>query len=176
MLKGLVQVYTGNGKGKTTAALGQGLRSAGRGLKVYMIQFLKSSDTGELHSCEKLGECFKIFRFERKRDFFWKLSEEEKKELQMETRQAFEFAISLMMNSECDILILDEVIGAIHNKMISEQDICNLIKNKPENIEIILTGRHAPQSIIDLADYVSEIIPIKHPMENGISARKGIEY
>ncbi|MBZ4646356.1 MAG: cob(I)alamin adenosyltransferase [Petroclostridium sp.] len=176
MLKGLVQVYTGNGKGKTTAAIGQGFRSAGRGLKVYMIQFLKSSDTGELHSAKKLGEIFKIFRFEKERGFFWNLNEEEKMELKKEVHEAFEFAQNVIQNGECDILILDEIMGAIHNKLIDEKLVCDFIQKKPAHVEIILTGRNAPQCIIDLADYVSEIVPVKHPMEKGIGARKGIEY
>ncbi|MDK2798507.1 MAG: cob(I)alamin adenosyltransferase [Clostridiales bacterium] len=176
MLEGLVQVYTGDGKGKTTAAIGQGFRSVGRGLKVYMIQFLKNSDTGELHSCEKLGEAFKIFRFEKKRGFFWTLNEKEKEELKNEVYKAFEFAKEVLENEKCDVLILDEIMGVLGNKIIKEQDVCDLIKNKPRHIELILTGRNAPQSIIDLANYVSEIVAIKHPIEQGIGARKGIEY
>ncbi|WP_349239063.1 cob(I)yrinic acid a,c-diamide adenosyltransferase [Petroclostridium sp. X23] len=176
LIKGLVHIYTGNGKGKTTAALGQGFRSAGRGLKVYMVQFLKTSETGELFSCEKLGECFKIFRFEKKRDFFWNLNEAEKRELKEEIALAFEFAKNSMKSGQCDLLILDEIMGALHNKLITESEVCELIRNKPAGIELILTGRNAPQSLIDLADYVSEIIPVKHPMEKGIGAREGIEY
>lgn len=174
--KGLVHVYTGNGKGKTTAALGQGFRSAGRGLKVYMIQFLKSNNTGELHSCKQLGDCFKIFRFESKRDFFWKLSEEEKQELKNEVHQAFEFIKQAVCESKCDVLIMDEILGAINNNLIEAQQVCELIRSKPEHLELILTGRNAPECIIELADYVSQIEAVKHPMEQGIGAREGIEY
>ena len=176
MLKGLVQIYTGNGKGKTTAALGQGFRSAGRGLKVYMIQFLKSADSGELHSAEKLEDAFKIFRFESKRDFFWKLNDEQKNELKKEIGQAFDFAKAVMERKECDVLILDEIMGTVNNKLIEEQELCNFIKNKHPSIELIMTGRNAPESVIALADYVSEINAMKHPMEQGIAAREGIEF
>jgi len=176
MLNGMVQVYTGDGKGKTTAAIGQGIRSAGRGLKVYMIQFLKSLDTGELHACEKLGGYFRIFRFEKERGFFWTLDEEQKKELKQEVNQAFEFAVKVMQNRECDVLILDEIMAAIVNNLISEQQVCDFIKSKSESVELILTGRNAPAAIVELADYVSEIHSVKHPMDKGISARIGIEY
>ncbi|NLY43470.1 MAG: cob(I)yrinic acid a,c-diamide adenosyltransferase [Clostridiaceae bacterium] len=176
MKNGLVQVYTGDGKGKTTAAIGQGIRSAGRGLKVVMIQFLKSCDTGELHICNQLGDCFKIVRFEKKRGFFWTLNEKEIAELKTEVNKALEYAQEIMKKEECDVLILDEIMAVIHNNLIDERFICELIQKKPQSIELILTGRDAPKGIVDLADYVSEIIPVKHPMEKGISARKGIEY
>ncbi len=176
MFKGLVQVYTGDGKGKTTAALGQGLRSVGCGMTVYMVQFLKNGDTGELNSCEKLGEAFQIHRFESERDFFWNLNEEQKKELQIEVNHALAFVEEIMKKEKCDVLILDEVMGAIHNKLIDEEQICEVIRNKPEQMEVILTGRNVPDSIAELADYVSEIVPRKHPIDKGIGARKGIEY
>ncbi len=176
MFKGLVQVYTGDGKGKTTAALGQGLRSVGCDMTVYIVQFLKSGDTGELHSCDKLGDCFQIFRFESERDFFWNLNEEQKKELKIEINHALVFVEETMKEEKCDVLILDEIMGAIHNKLIDEEQICEFIRNKPEHMELILTGRNVPDSIAELADYVSEIIPRKHPIDNGIGARRGIEY
>lgn len=176
MLHGLIQIYTGNGKGKTTAALGQGLRAVGCGLKVFMIQFLKSSDTGELHSCEKFDGNFKIFRFQKEWGFFWQLSEEQKQELKNEIDEALKFVQKVMLEQQCDILILDEVMGALNNKLIEEQVLCDLIRSKPKSMELILTGRNAPDSIIALADYVSEIGCVKHPMEKGIAARKGIEY
>jgi len=176
MINGLVHVYTGDGKGKTTAAIGQGMRSAGRGLKVYMVQFLKSADTGELHVCQQLGESFKIFRFEKQRGFFWTLNEEQKNELKSEIRQALQFVRKVFDKKECDVLILDEIMGVITNQLVSEEEICDFIRKKPQSMELILTGRDAPKSIIELADYVSEIHAVKHPMDKGIVARYGIEY
>ena len=176
MIQGMVQVYTGNGKGKTTAAIGQGIRSVGRGLKVYMIQFLKSGETGELKTCNQLGDCFQIFRFEKPRGFFWKLKEEEKKALKEEIEKAFGFAQKVVNNNQCDVLILDEIMGVMSNQVIAVEQICTLIKSKPANMELILTGRNVPQEVVDLADYVSEIQAVKHPMDNGVPARKGIEY
>jgi len=116
--RGLVQVYTGDGKGKTTAALGQGLRSCGRGLKVCMVQFLKGGDTGELHSVEKLHPYFEIFRFEKKRGFFWTLSEQEKRELKEDIDKGFEFIKNVVAKDQCDVLIIDELMGVLGNKLL----------------------------------------------------------
>ncbi|MEW9122151.1 MAG: cob(I)yrinic acid a,c-diamide adenosyltransferase [Thermotaleaceae bacterium] len=174
--KGLVQVYTGDGKGKTTAALGQALRTVGCGYKVYMIQFLKGGDSGELHSVEKLAPDFEIFRFDTVKKFFWKLDEVEKRELKKKIEEAFEFAKKAVKEEACNMLILDEIMGVLSNKILSVEEVCQLIKDKPEHMELILTGRNVPQEIADLADYVSEVKMIKHPFEKGIGAREGIEH
>lgn len=174
--KGYVQVYTGDGKGKTTAAVGLAVRAAGDGYKVIMVQFLKSGSTGELNSAKLLHPNFVIRRFEKPRGFFWTLNEEEKLELKKEIGEAYEFCISTLKEVGCDILILDEVMGALSNKLICDEQIQDLISLKPENMELILTGRNAPQSIIDKADLVTEMKGVKHYFEQGISAREGIEY
>lgn len=173
---GLVEVYMGDGKGKTTAALGQAMRSAGCGLKVYMVQFLKGNETGELESCKKLYPEFQIFRFENPRGFFWTLNDTEKAELMKEIDNAFSFCRRVVQNNECDVLILDEIMGVLQNKLFPVENVINLIKNKPQTMEIIMTGRTAPQEIIDMADLVTEMKEIKHYYEKGIPARKGIEY
>lgn len=173
--KGQVQVYTGDGKGKTTAALGQGLRSCGRGLKVCMVQFLKGGDTGELHSVKKLHPLFEIYRFEKERGFFWTLSEEEKRELKADIDKGFEFIKNVIKNGECDVLIIDELLGVIGNKLIEINDVLELLKTKPDNMEIIITGRNAPKEIIEAADLVTEMKEIKHYFKKGVHAREGIE-
>jgi cob(I)alamin adenosyltransferase len=173
--KGLIQVYTGDGKGKTTAALGQGLRSCGRGLKVCMVQFLKGGDTGELHSVEKLNPLFEIFRFEKERGFFWTLSEQEKHELKEDIDQGFDFIKKVVMNKECDILIIDELLGVLGNRLLEVSEVVELLKIKPDNMEIIITGRNAPKEIIEVADLVTEMKEIKHYFRIGVSAREGIE-
>jgi len=174
--KGCIQVYTGNGKGKTTAAVGQGVRAAGRGLKVYMVQFLKGSDSGELHSLKKLEPEFKVFRFERPRGFFWTLSDEEKLELKKDIEKGFEFCKQVVQNRECDILIIDEMMGVLGNKLLEISQVVEFLKSKPENMEIILTGRNVPQEILEIADLVTEMKDIKHYFNNGVPARKGIEF
>jgi cob(I)alamin adenosyltransferase len=173
--KGLIQVYTGDGKGKTTAALGQGLRACGRGLKVCMVQFLKGGDTGELHSVEKLYPLFEIFRFEKERGFFWTLSEQEKRELKEDIDRGFEFIRGVVANKECDILIIDELLGVLSNKLLETDEVLKLLTEKPENMEIIITGRNASKEIIEAADLVTEMKQIKHYFNNGVHAREGIE-
>ncbi|CCC58120.1 MULTISPECIES: cob(I)yrinic acid a,c-diamide adenosyltransferase [Caloramator] len=176
LTKGCIQVYTGDGKGKTTAAIGQGVRAAGNELRVYMVQFLKGSETGELKSIEKLDPYFKIFRFEKKRGFFWTLSDEEKAELKKEIEEAFEFCKKVLKNKECDVLILDEIMGVLHNKLLSVEEVVEFLKSKPEDMEIILTGRNVPKEIMEIADLVTEMKEIKHYFEKGVPARKGIEF
>lgn len=176
LTKGCIQVYTGDGKGKTTAAIGQGVRAAGNELRVYMVQFLKGSETGELKSIEKLDPYFKIFRFEKKRGFFWTLSDEEKAELKKEIEEAFEFCKKVLKNKECDVLILDEIMGVLYNKLLSVEEVVEFLKSKPEGMEIILTGRNVPKEIMEIADLVTEMKEIKHYFEKGVPARKGIEF
>ncbi|WP_040683770.1 cob(I)yrinic acid a,c-diamide adenosyltransferase [Thermobrachium celere] len=174
--KGCIQVYTGNGKGKTTAAVGQGVRAAGRGLKVYMVQFLKGSDSGELHSLKKLEPDFKVFRFERPRGFFWTLTDEEKLELKKDIEKGFDFCKEVVKNKECDVLIIDEMMGVLGNKLLEVNEVVEFLKSKPENMEIILTGRNVPEEILEIADLVTEMKDIKHYFNNGVPARKGIEF
>ena len=173
--RGLVQVYTGDGKGKTTAALGQGLRSCGRGLKVCMVQFLKGGDTGELHSVEKLHPYFEIFRFEKKRGFFWTLSEQEKRELKEDIDKGFEFIKNVVAKDQCDVLIIDELMGVLGNKLLEVNEVVELLKSKPDTMEIIITGRNVPKEILDAADLVTEMKEIKHYFRDGVPAREGIE-
>lgn len=174
--KGLIQVYTGDGKGKTTAAIGQGIRAYGNGLKVIMVQFLKSGYTGELKVFEGLGENFKLCRFEKKRDFIWNLSEAEIEEVKKEIRVGFEFVKEVISKGECDVLIIDEMMGVLSNGFITVDELKEQLLNKKSNMEIVLTGRNVPAEIVEVADLVTEMKLIKHPFEKGIGARKGIEY
>ncbi|KPU42208.1 Cob(I)yrinic acid a,c-diamide adenosyltransferase [Oxobacter pfennigii] len=174
--QGLVQVYTGSGKGKTTAALGQAFRAAGNGLKVYMVQFLKSGTTGELTSVKKMSPDFQIFRFEKPAGFFYTLSDEEKAQLKKEIEKAFEFCKDVIKKQECDVLILDEIMGVLGNKLLNVEEVLEFIKSKPEKMELIMTGRNVPDEIAAAADLVTEMREIKHYYSKGIPARKGIEF
>jgi len=175
-MKGLVHIYTGDGKGKTTAALGLGVRACGRGLKVVMVQFLKSAVTGEMNSIKALEPGFILYRGTEKSKFTWEMNTEEKEKTAAEQRNILKYAASAAANGECELLILDEVLGAISTGMLDKAEIVAFIKNKPENLELVLTGRGAPSELVELADYVSEIKAVKHPSKKGILARKGIEF
>ena len=171
--KGLVQVYTGNGKGKTSAAFGLALRATGRGLRVYVIQFIKGGfDYGELHILDKLPN-ITLKAFGRGKFITTKPPEEEDVKL---AEQALKLAKEITEAGEHDIVILDEINVAIDLKLIKLQEVTEIIKKKPDNVEIILTGRNAPEEIINLADLVTELKDIKHPFHKGFKARKGIEY
>lgn len=174
--EGFVQIYTGNGKGKTTAAIGQGIRAYGNGLKVIMVQFLKSCKTGELNTVDELSDNFEIFRFEKRRGFVWTLSEEEKLEVKKEVKVAYDFILDVIENYKCDMLIIDEIMGVLKNKFLSVEDVLELIRKKPKNMEIIMTGRNVPEEIIEKANLVTEMKEIKHYYKEGVPARKGVEF
>ena len=199
MEQGLVHVYTGTGKGKTTSSLGLALRAVGHNLRVCMIQFLKSGDTGELFAVEryvpniKIVQCgkeafdekqLKIFGFEdvEEKRHDNKLTEEEvyvflpDEEEREACRRGLELAKKIVMSGTIDVVILDEINCVMDKKLVSVDEVLDLIKHKPRHVELILTGRGAPEEILDVADYVSEIRRVKHPYDKGILARKGIEY
>lgn len=172
--QGLVHVYYGSGKGKTSAAIGLGIRGLGNGLKVCMVQFLKTKPTGELEVLKRLKPEFSVFRLESAKGFFNELSKNQRNILKEEVEQEFELARKLCF--QCDILILDEILGAVENGLLKIEDIKDFIKAKPKNLELVLTGRKMPAEIEDCIHYISEIVSQKHPGDFGISARKGIEF
>ncbi len=170
--KGLVQVYTGNGKGKTGAAFGLALRAMGRGLKVCMVQFIKGGfDYGELYIVEKLPY-LEMAAYGRGQFITGKPTTEDF----IEAKKAFDHANRAIRNGKFDIVILDEVNVAMHLGLLSVKDLIKVLKEKPPNVEVVLTGRYAPKEIIDVADLVTEMREVKHPYSQGIRARKGIEY
>ena len=171
-MKGLVQVYFGNGKGKTTAALGQALRAAGRNKKTLIVQFMKKWDYGELHSIKQVPQ-ITIKTFGTK-DFVYK---GKAKEIDYhEAKKAFTAGIQGAQSGQYDIVVFDELNVAIDFELLELQQVIDFLKGKPEEVEIIITGRNAPQEIIDRADLVTEMREIKHPYQAGVQARTGIEY
>lgn len=174
-MKGLVHIYTGDGKGKTTAAVGLGIRAWGRGMKVLMVQFLKGMESGELITIRGLGDGFAVNQGKPMRKFTWNMNEEELKQAASLQKQQLQYAYNEMKTEKWDLLILDEVMAAITTGMVSLEDVLALVRSKPEGLEIVMTGRNAPDSLIEAADYVSEIREVKHPMRSGIAARRGIE-
>ena len=169
---GLVHVITGDGRGKTTSAMGLALRAIGRGLKVCLIQFMKGFEYGEIIAAEGIGN-LETKQFGRAE--FVNKDSPEKVDIE-QAAHALDHAKGVVNRGECDLAILDEVNVAIDFKLIRLEDVVKLVKEKPKNVELVLTGRNAPQELIELADYVSEIRDIKHPYKKGLEARKGIEY
>ncbi len=173
---GLVHIYTGDGKGKTTAAIGLGIRACGGGMKVHMVQFLKSRDTGELSAIKKLEPDFTISRGFNCKKFVWDMTSEELAEAREEAEEIFESVKATVNGGQYDLIILDELLGVLSLGFISETSVIEMINNKPKTLELVLTGRDASDSLIQVADYVSRINAVKHPYDKGVSARKGIEF
>lgn len=170
--KGLVQVYTGEGKGKTTASLGLALRASGRGFKVYIAQFLKSANYGE----EKvLGSLRNIKMEQFGRGCLIKRKAVKKKDKEL-ARKGLEKVKEVIDKGNYDLVILDEVNVAIKLGLLGKNDIVRLIKAKPSWVELVLTGRYAPDWILEISDLVTEMKEIKHYYKKGIKAREGIEY
>jgi len=171
--KGTVQVYTGNGKGKTTAALGQALRACGHGLRVVMIQFMKGSKNyGEVMIASKIPN-FEIFQFGL--PTFVEKGNPSEEDLRL-ARLGMEFARNAIAQGKYDMVILDEINCAMDYGLVKNSEVLELLKGKPEKVEIILTGRYAPQEILDAADLVTEMREVKHHYQAGIGAREGIEF
>lgn len=171
--KGLIQVYTGNGKGKTTAAFGQALRAAGHGLKTIIIQFMKGSkDCGEIKASKMLHPYLTIKPMGR--DCLIDRDHPEAVDFEY-AKKALRFAKEKLLKKEYDIVILDEVNVAINYGLIDVQSVLDLMSKRPKNVELILTGRYASQEIIDRADLVTEMVERKHYFRRGVKERVGIE-
>lgn len=172
---GLIHIYCGDGKGKTTAAMGLGIRACGRNKKVLLTQFLKDNDTGELISIEKLGENFQVFKGEPVKKFFKFMTTEEQKQTRSEHEERFRKVTRKAIDENFDLLIMDEIIASTNLELIPINEVIEFLKNKPKSLEVVLTGRNPNEQLVELADYVSEIKAVKHPYEKGINSRVGIE-
>jgi cob(I)alamin adenosyltransferase len=174
--KGLVIVYTGDGKGKTTASLGLCVRAIGYDEKVCIIQFIKGSwKYGELDGIKKLAPNVELYQ--KGLGFVGIIDDKlDKSEHIMAAGEALDFARNKIHSGDYDIVILDEINVAIHLKLIEVDDVLKIIENKPKSLDLVLTGRNAKNEIIDRADLVTEMREIKHPFQKGIQAKKGIDF
>ena len=173
--RGLIQVYTGDGKGKTTAALGLACRARGHNFKVCYISFQKDPERwgcGEHRMLKKLG--VDVFGFAKKHPHFYKNIDPE--DIRRECLKGINFIEKIYRQKNCDLLILDEINISVHDGFLKENEVLSLMERKPKGLELVLTGRNATKKIMEKADLVSEVVKIKHPYDSGVKGRKGIEY
>jgi cob(I)alamin adenosyltransferase len=174
LAQGLIQVYTGDGKGKTTCALGLALRAVGQGFKVFMVQFMKGWGTGEaLIATQRLAPDFTLRHFGR--PALVNLRNPDPEDLAL-IREAWDLACRVTTAGEHDLVILDEINLALAFNLIPLREGLEVLRRRPAWVEMVLTGRQAPPELIELADLVTEMRPIKHYFEAGVPARRGIEW
>lgn len=171
---GLILLYTGDGKGKTTASFGLALRAIGHGEKVYMIQFMKGSENyGEIQAVRKYLPGFELVQ--KGMDKFVKKGDPDAEDLRL-AREGIDLARKVISEGKYDLVILDEINVAVNFGLISEDAVLDLISLKPDHVTIVLTGRYASEKIMEKADMISEVKEVKHHYKKGIAAQPGIEY
>ncbi len=172
--RGLIQVYTGDGKGKTTCALGLALRAVGQGFQVYMVQFMKGRETGELRAAaERLAPDMTMRSFGRPGLVNLKAPAPEDQAL---VREAWDLARQVILAGEHDLVILDEINLALTHNLVSREEVFQVLRERPPWVEVVLTGRQAPPELVEMADLVTEMRPLKHYYAAGVPARRGIEW
>ncbi|MFB0566019.1 MAG: cob(I)yrinic acid a,c-diamide adenosyltransferase [Candidatus Aminicenantaceae bacterium] len=171
--KGYIHIYTGKGKGKTTAALGLALRAAGHGQKIYIGQFLKGQKYGELESVKKLFPLITIEQFGR--TGFIHVTKDPDEEDIKRAKRGLKKCLNAMLSNKFRIIILDEINVTVYFNLLSESEVLNFLDQKPEEVELVLTGRYAPASFLKRADLVTEMKEKKHYYHKGVKARIGIE-
>ncbi len=175
MADGLIHVYYGYGKGKTTAAFGLALRAAGSGKKVVIVQFLKNTNTSELKSLEKI-ENITLLRGTAANGFIRNMSADQVNETKVIQNENLRHALDLVERGACDLLILDEALDAYQLGLLNAEMFPTIVYSKPPALELVITGHKPDAQIIEAADYVTEMKKIKHPYDRGIKGRKGIEF
>lgn len=174
--EGKIHIYSGDGKGKTTASVGLAVRAAGYGLNVLFTQFLKNGKSSELKILKKIPG-IRLLLTKPISKFVFLMNQEEKEKTKKLTQEYFEEIIRIAREKQIDLLIMDEILGALTTGMLAEEKLLKFIQEKPKNLEMVLTGRDPSEPLIDIADYYSKIESIKHPYETeGLKAREGIEF
>jgi len=173
LVKGCVQVYTGNGKGKTTAALGLAFRAAGHGLKTYIGQFMKGQDYGELETARRMHPLIVIEQYGTAG--FIHVQYPPSEDDVQRAREGLAKANKAMLSGDYDIVVLDEITTAHYFHLVTVPEMLDLIRSRPEGVELVFTGRYAPPEIIEAADLVTEMREVKHYYDKGVEAREGIE-
>lgn len=175
MKKGLLHIYCGDGKGKTTAATGLAVRAAGSGMKVLFARFLKDENSAELEILESIPN-IEVLNPDKSYGFYWTLGEDEKAALKETYRQFWNKIVSKCTEKNYEMLVMDEFMAAYQYELMERKEALEFLAGRPEGLEVVLTGRDPSEELLELADYVSEIRKIKHPFDKNIQARKGIEF
>lgn len=174
MENGLIHVYHGGGKGKTTCGIGLCIRAAGAGMKVLVVQFLKKSDSSEVRILQNIPEITYLDGVQSSK-FVFQMNEQEKETEKALYGQLFQKICQLVKENDYDLLFMDEILHAVNFDMISEGELIHFLKEKPDKLEVVLTGYHPGEAILNIADYVSFIDKVKHPFDRGVHERIGIE-
>ncbi len=172
---GMVHVYVGNGKGKTTAAIGLSVRFAGNDGKVLFTQFLKDGSSSEIKTLNAMGGV-SVYNLKKSFGFSFQMTDQVRSEAILAYHKYFEEIKKLVISEDYGLLILDEVIDACNLGFIEEEELLAFLRTRPERLHVVLTGRNPSEELQSLADYVTEMKKVKHPFDQGISAEKGIEY
>lgn len=171
----MVHIYYGDGKGKTTAAIGLACRAAGSRMKVLFVQFLKTEFSGERHTLSHTENISLTFcPVELK--FTYAMDENEKAKAAQLFRRIFDESVTKVLTEKYDMIVLDEIFSAVEAGMISEGSVYEFVSNAPKNLEIVMTGHNPSAKILELADYITEMKKIRHPYDKGVQARFGIEF
>lgn len=174
-MKGCIHIYCGDGKGKTTAAVGLAVRAAGRKKKILISRFLKTDDSGEVAVLDRIpgitvAPCRKTF------GFYFQMTDKQKAEAKEYYSQMFDAVWERAVADSFDMVVLDEIMAACNYGLVDEEKVQKALEEKPEKMEVVMTGRNPSEGFLRLADYVSEIQKKKHPFDEGVAAREGIEY
>lgn len=172
-MAGLIHIYCGDGKGKTTAAVGLTLRSAGAGNRVVFTQFFKDGSSSEISLLRQIPG-ISVLHTKTVGGFWKRMTTEQQAQASRDYTELFHIACERAKNM--DLLVLDEVISACNHGAVPEEALLEFLQNKPENLEVVLTGRNPSEALLAQADYVTEMKKVKHPFDRGVPARKGIEY
>ncbi|MCC8128001.1 MAG: cob(I)yrinic acid a,c-diamide adenosyltransferase [Clostridiales bacterium] len=174
-VRGYVHLYCGDGKGKTTAAIGLAVRAAGHDRKVLISRFLKNDDSGEVAALKRIPQ-ITVLPCRESFGFAFRMTEEERKRAAVYYTGQFRETIRMAADGSFDILILDEILAACQYELVAEAELLDFLGNRPASLEVVLTGRNPSEAVREQADYISEIRMERHPFSRGVTARKGIEY
>lgn len=172
---GLIHIYCGDGKGKTTAAVGLAVRAAGCGMKVLFARFLKNENSGELKVLDAIPE-IEVMHLDKSYGFYWTLSDREKDEVRNMYGQLWKRILEEVSEGVYSMLVMDEFMAAYSYEFIPHEAALEFLQSRPEGLEVVLTGRDPAAELLDLADYVSDIQKVRHPFDKNMDARRGIEF